>query len=415
MQIMVMLAAATLLGRVARYLRLPSVLGEILAGIVLGPTVLGAIFSAWNPKMFSASSDSFSIISAASQIGLIAFLFMAGLETDLNCLRDKAKGASIIGLSGIILPFSLGYGMVILMPDLWRTPVEDSSCFALFMGAALSISALPVIARILMDLDILRTYLGGIIMIAATANDILGWSIFALIVSGMKGGASWASELVITLVILAAAFLTIYLLRTKGDRMAAAFWSSAIDLLVLSMLILSLASQFTGGHNIVAAFLAGLILSEVPGKKAAILRKARIPVMFVLVPLYFTSIGIGIDFAGNFNMTITLLVFAIACARKMAGACLAARAAGLNARDALIIGLGLNGRGAMEIVLASIALNIGLIDGRIFFALVIMALATTMICSIGLPVLLKMSPVSLKAWQLLPLHEQVNSYNYFEH
>lgn len=267
MQIMMMLAAATLFGRGARHLRLPSVLGEILAGIALGPTILGAIFPAWKLGTFSASGEASFLISAASQLGLIAFLFMAGLQTDLNCLRGRTKSYLIIGLSGIILPFALGYAMVILMPDLWRTPIEDGSRLALFMGTALSISALPVIARILMDLDILRTYLGGIIMIAATANDILGWSIFALIASGMNGGAGWASELLVTFVILAATFGTLYLLRTKGDRIASPFWRSAINLVVLSMLVLSLVSQFSGSHNIVAAFLAGLILSEVPSKK----------------------------------------------------------------------------------------------------------------------------------------------------
>ncbi|MCX6674103.1 MAG: cation:proton antiporter, partial [Methanothrix sp.] len=190
LQIAVMLAFALVFGGLMKRLRQPAVLGEILGGIVLGPTILGAVAPAVQSVLFPAFGEPSRILHAVAYLGLIAFVFIAGLEIDLTCIRRKGRSTLVTSISGVILPFAFGFGMVVLMPQLWGIPFEDLWIFALFMGTALSISALPVIARILMDLDLLKTELGGMIMGAATIDDIVGWSIFALILSSLKTNIS---------------------------------------------------------------------------------------------------------------------------------------------------------------------------------------------------------------------------------
>jgi Kef-type K+ transport system membrane component KefB len=413
-QILVMLSIARIFGGFARQLHQPSVLGEILGGIILGPTVFGALAPELQTEVFLLSGDAFHLLNAIAQLGLIAFVFIAGMEVDLDCIRGREKGAISTSICGIVLPFALGYAMVILIPDLWSISIEDRQLFALFMGVALSIAALPVIARILMDLDLMRSELGGIIMVAATINDIFGWSIFALILASLKANINPGMDLILTVGMLAVAFGILYLIRRKGDNPVEPPWGGIIDLIALAMLTASLASQLTGGHGIVAAFLAGLILSERRSQKDSILKLIYLPVMTIMTPIYFVSLGLRTDFAVDFDAIIVLLIFVVACAGKIIGASLGAMTAGIKDRKALAVGFGLNARGAMEIALASAALHYGLIEGHIFVALVIMALATTVISSIGLPWLLNTHPVSAKAWEPLPLHEQAGSYNYLD-
>lgn len=413
-QIMVMLSIARILGGFAKQLNQPAVLGEILGGIILGPTIFGALAPALQPAVFPSSGDSSQLLNSLAHLGLIAFVFIAGMEVDLDRIRGREKGAISASIFGIALPFALGYAMVILIPELWSFSIGDRQLFALFMGTALSISALSVIARILIDLDLMKSELGGIIMVAATINDIFGWSVFALILTSLKANIRPSLDLILTVGMLAVAFGVLYLIKRKGANLIELLWGSVIDLIALAMLTASLASQFMGGHGIVAAFLAGLILSQRRCRKESILNRIYLPVMTILAPVYFVSLGLRTDFAAEFDATIVLLIFTVACAGKIIGAGLGAIAAGIENRKALAVGFGLNARGAMEIALASAALDYGLIEGQIFVALVIMALGTTVISSLGLPWLMKTGPVSSRAWEPLPLHEQAGSYNYLE-
>jgi Kef-type K+ transport system membrane component KefB len=180
------------------------------------------------------------------------------------------------------------------------------------------------------------------------------------------------------------------------------------------MLVASIASEFLGGHGIFGAFLAGVILSLRSSRRDFILKKTYLPVMTILAPVYFVSIGLKTNFVTNFDLVLVLLVFSIACIGKIIGAGLGAISGGLSKQKALAVGFGLNARGAMEIVLASAALDYGLINGRIFVALVIMALTTTVISGLTLPWLMNTRPLSQRAWEPLPLHEQLGSYNYSE-
>lgn len=413
LQIAVMLASALVFGGLAKRLHQPAVLGEIIGGIALGPTIFGAAVPDVQSEIFAVSGDSSRMLYSAAYLGLVAFVFIAGLEMDLSFIRLQGRSTLITSIFSVILPFVLGFGMVVLAPGLWSIPPEDQGIFALFMGTALSISALPVIARILIDLDLLKTEIGGMILGSATINDIVGWSAFALILSSLKANSSLGLNLGLTAGVL---ILTIGILYLTGKDEA---WTKSaiggiIDLVALGMLAASIASEFLGVHGIFAAFLAGVILSLRRCRRDLILKKAYRPVMTILAPIYFVSIGLKTNFVADFNLTVVLLVLSVACIGKILGAGLGAVIGGMTERKALAVGFGLNARGAMEIVLATAALDYGLIEGRIFVALVIMALVTTMISGLALPRLMKTRPISRKAWEPLPLHEQMGSYNYLD-
>jgi Kef-type K+ transport system membrane component KefB len=243
-------------------------------------------------ELFPPFGEPSRILHAVAYLGLIAFVFIAGLELDLTCMRRRGRSTLITSVSSVILPFALGYAMVVLMPQLWRIPVEDQGIFALFMETALSISALPVIARILMDLDLLKTELGGIIMGAATINDIVGWSFFALILSSMKTNHSLGLNLGLTAGVLVVTIGILYLTEKNRAWQKSPFRGGIIDLIAFSMLAASIASEFVGVHGIFAAFLTGVILSLRRSRRDLILKKAYLPVMTILAPIYFVSIGL---------------------------------------------------------------------------------------------------------------------------
>ncbi|MDD1761729.1 MAG: cation:proton antiporter [Methanothrix sp.] len=414
LQIAVMLVSALVFGGLAKRLHQPAVLGEIIGGIALGPTIFGATAPAVQSEIFAVSGDSSRMLYSAAYLGLVAFVFIAGLEIDLSFIRLQGRSTLITSIFSVILPFVLGFGMVFLAPRLWSIPPEDRGIFALFMGTALSISALPVIARILIDLDLLKTEIGGMILGSATINDIVGWSAFALILSSLKANSSLGLNLGLTAGVL---ILTIGILYLTGKDEAwtkSAIVGGIIDLVALGMLAASIAAEFLGAHGIFAAFLAGVILSLRRCRRDLILKKTYRPVITILAPIYFVSIGLKTNFVADFDMIVVLLVLSVACIGKILGAGLGAMIGGMTERKALAVGFGLNARGAMEIVLATAALDYGLIEGPIFVALVIMALVTTMISGLALPRLMKTRPISQKAWEPLPLHEQMGSYNYLE-
>lgn len=374
-----LLAFAFVFGRLMQRLHQPAILGEILGGIILGPTVLGTVSPGLQSEIFPVFGESAQILRAVTYLGLIAFIFIVGLEVDLTCVKRRGKSTIITSVIGIVLPFAFGFGMVAFVPGIWGIPSGDLRIFAIFMGTALSISALPVIARILMDLDLLKTDLGAMIITAATIDDLVGWSLFALILSSLSSGTNLGLNLALTLGFFGLLAFVIHLTNKNAAWPQSNLMDGLLDFAAMVMLAASIVSEFIGAHGIFGAFLAGVILSQRRIRRNQIRKKIKYPVMGILAPIYFTSIGLKANFAANFDLTIVLLVFVVACAGKIIGASIGARASGVSVRDSLAIGFGLNARGAMEIVLASVALDSGLIDERIFVALVVMALATTMI------------------------------------
>ena len=387
-QIMVMLSVALAAGQAMRQCGQPAVLGELIGGILLGPTVFGTLFPESSAWLFPSSSEVTQWREAMVRMGMLLFLFIAGLEINLAEVRERKW--SVLGASslGSIIPFVLGCGIVVLWPDLWGAKVaHNPMVFALFLGTALSISALPVIARILVDLDLLRRDIGAVSMCAAAFNDLVGWSLFAILLAMIQPSQFPRSAAVVLGTVAAFVIVVLVLGRYVGRPLLGpvkrwlAWPSGFLALTIVCILASASTAEILGIHGMFGAFLLGVSIGRGPHSEDVseahdIIHQFSIS---IFVPLYCVSVGLKANFATNFDPLLVGLVLGIACVGKVLGGGLGARAGGMPWRQAWTVGFILNARGAMEIILASLALDIGLIDERVFVALVVMALATTML------------------------------------
>lgn len=390
LQIGVMLSVAVAAGQAIRQWGQPAVLGELIGGILLGPTVFGTLFPESSAWLFPSSSEVTQWREAMVRLGMLLFLFVAGLE--INLAEVRGWKWSVLGAStlGNLMPFALGCGAVMLWPDFWGAKAADNQVvFALFLGTALSISALPVIARILMDLDLLRTSVGSVSMCAAAVNDLAGWSLFATLMAMVQPNPSPRSVAVVlgTVAVFAAVVLVLgrYVGRPLlGPAKRLLAWPTGfLGLTIVAILASASAAEMLGIHGIFGAFLLGVALGRGPHSEDVsqahdIIHQFSVS---IFVPLYCVSVGLKANFAASFDPLLVGLVLGIACVGKLLGGGLGARAGGMPWRQAWTVGFILNARGAMEIILATLALETGLIDKRVFVALVIMALATSMLSS----------------------------------
>lgn len=386
----VLLSLATLLlvargaGELARRVNQPGVLGEIVAGILLGPTLLGRLAPEAYAFLFPQTGHAAIVLQGLSAVGVILFLLVAGLEVDLSTIWRQGRSALTVSITGIAVPFLLGLTAARTAADAFgREPGADPWLFALFFATALSISALPVIARTLMDLDLYRTDFGMVVVAAAVVNDLLGWLIFAVLLA-MMGGSSAQTGVGWTIVLtLAFAAFVLTVVRWMMDRVlpwlqAHTSWPGGVLGFALSAALFgAAATEWIGVHAVFGSFLVGVAL----GDSIHLREQTRATIdRFVgsfFAPLFFATIGLNVDFVANFDPMLSLLVLAIACTGKVLGCAAGARAARISSREAWAMGVSLNARGAMEIILGLLALQNGIIGARLFVALVFMALVTS--------------------------------------
>lgn len=387
LEIAVMLSVSLLCGQLMSRLSLPAVFGELFGGIILGPTIWGQLSPDTFHWLFPESGAVFQGRDALIQICMLFFLFAAGLEMNLSLAKKKATNIAWASLMGIVIPFLMGFGMVILFPDLWTGHFNtEMLLFAMFMGTALSISALPVIARTLMDLDLMNTDLGTIITGAATINDLVGWSLFAFILS------NFAPESIINIppdMTFLLVFLLFTFMLTIGRALAqgALKWlksymswpGSFLGITAVLILIAAACAEAIGIHAVFGAFLVGLAFSQNLEKRDEAHEMVYQFVMYFFAPLYFVSIGLRANFVASFDPVLVLVVLSIACIGKIFGVTIGLRASKMPWKQSAVIGFALNARGAMEMILATVAKDAGLIDDRLFVALVIMALVTSVL------------------------------------
>jgi Kef-type K+ transport system membrane component KefB len=329
-------------------------------------------------------------LDALLKVGMLFFMFAAGLEVNLVHVRQHRRAIAFTSLAGGAIPFALGFALVRLFPGL-RWPQDSPYLLALFMGTALSISALPVIARMLIETHLIHTKIGATIMASAMINDMIGWFLFALILHELKPGqpgGNPGSDLVAALaLVLGFAALLLVLGRWLLQPLlhhARYFkdWPGGLLTFLAALVVLAaVGAESTGIHGIFGAFLVGVALGQdqYPGQEKRIHEMIQPFALNFFAPLYFVSVGLKTDFTGQFDGPLVLWVFLIACLGKILGASLGAMLGGMSGREALTVGVGLNARGAVEIILATVALEQHLIDQRIFVALVAMAFATTLV------------------------------------
>ncbi|MEP6909825.1 MAG: cation:proton antiporter [Actinomycetota bacterium] len=376
------LLAARLVGTITARLGQPRVMGEVLAGILLGPTLLGTVWPEAKDYLFPA--DIVPLLSGAAQIGLAFYLFLVGMELDPRVLRERIGQAAFISNTSVAVPMALGFLVAIpifklLAPDVRYLP------FALFMGVAMSVTAFPVLARILIERRMLKLPVGALSMAGAAIDDVTAWCLLALAtaVSG-AGHASHAIQVVILAAVFTAAMLLIG--RRLLGRVSKAYdevgqvpvlWVGAIFVCVL---LSAYVSQQIGIAAIFGAFIMGLIMPRRAGLTEDISRRFENFVVLVLLPLFFVVTGLKTQ-VNALNRPVlwllTLLLIGVAIAGKFLGAMLAARFSGFGLRDSAAIGALMNTRGLTELIVLNIGLDLGVISTQLFTMLVVMALVTT--------------------------------------
>jgi Kef-type K+ transport system membrane component KefB len=387
LEIAVMLFMALFCGHVMSRLGFPAVFGELFGGIILGPTVWGWISPDTYHLLFPDTGTVFQGRDALIQICMLFFLFAAGLEMNLDLIRKQSTNIAWASLMGIVVPFIMGIGMVFLFPDLWKEHFYGRTLFfAMFMGTALSISALPVIVRTLMDLSLMKTNIGMIITGAATIDDLIGWSLFAFILSNFAHESVMNIPPYITFVLVLLLFVFMITIgRFLAQRSQKWFKShlpwpgSFLGITTVLVLLAAACAEMIGIHSVFGAFLVGLAFSQNLDKREDAHEMIYQFVMYFFAPLYFVSIGLRANFVESFDLVLVLAVLIVACLGKVLGVALGLMISKMPWRQSIAVGFAMNARGAMEMILATIAKDAGLIDDRIFVALIFMALVTSFI------------------------------------
>lgn len=405
----VMLGMARLFGELAVRLKQPAIVGEIVAGIVLGPTLFGWLFPDLYTGLFPSTGSSPLAFQAINTIAVVLLLLIAGLEVELSTLWKQGRAALLVSVTGVILPFILGFACAYPLPEFWgMADGEDRVTFALFIGTALSISALPVAARILMDLGIYKSDIGMLIMGAAMLNDLIGWIIFSIVLSMMAdattnpaahGGLNiWVKIAAIFGIVI----FTLTILRSLVHRVlpwiqARLNWPGGV--LSFTMVLAfagAAATEAIGIHAIFGAFLVGIAIGDSHHLREHTRSILHQFVTNIFAPIFFVSIGLRVDFAASFNLPLTLAVIFISVIGKSLGTYLGALMGGLEKQERLAVTAGMNAHGAMEIILGLLALEYGIITEEMFVALVVLAL----VGATGVGPLMSMFITRMKRWAL---------------
>ncbi|MDQ6947101.1 MAG: cation:proton antiporter, partial [Actinomycetota bacterium] len=387
--IAVIVVVARLAGTLFRKFRQPAVVGEILAGIALGPSLLGAFPGHLPAKIFP--TDVRPYLGILAQLGLIIFMFIVGLEVDIALIRGKERIAGVISLSSIALPFGLG---ILLASALHasHTNAEAPQAhrflpFAMFIGASMSITAFPVLARILTERRMYRTEIGALALACAAVDDIVAWSLLALVLAIVKstGALSLPKILLETVVFVAFMFLAVKpglerlarRYRELGNKLTPNIFATVM----IGFLLSSYITERIGIHQIFGAFLFGVVM---PRKETAqffhdIVERLEQVSVLLLLPLFFIVTGFSVDIRhlGHDALTQLPLIMLVAIAGKLIGATAAARIQGLPNHKAAAIGVLMNTRGLTELIILNVGREFGVLDTRLFTMLVVMAVLTT--------------------------------------
>lgn len=396
------LVLGAVLGAAARRLRQPAVIGEIIAGIALGPSLLGQLPGDLTDKVFPAEVR--PMLHAIAQVGLLLFMFMIGWEFEKSLLAHRRTAAVAVSLSSVALSFGLGVCLALALHTFHDQDGQAPSAtsLALFIGAAMSVTAFPVLARILTDSNLIRTPVGALALASAAIDDVLAWCILAVVSASVT--ASGPSDLLqiagLSLVYVALMFTVVrpalaLLVRRLAKRRAMAH---LLVLLSGGALLSAYATTWIGIHAIFGAFLFGLVMPREPADLLQVhVRRPLGTISTLLMPAFFIVTGLSVDIGGlsAANYLELAAIIVVACAGKLFGAGLAARACGMGWRSASTLALLMNTRGLTELIILNVGVGLGILDTSLFTMMVIMALVTTAMAG---PLL----PRNEAAWEMKP-------------
>jgi Kef-type K+ transport system membrane component KefB len=380
LQIIVIVIAARLAGMLFTKIKQPPVIGEMLAGILLGPSLLGMVSPGTMDFLFPAAS--LGTLKLFSQIGVVLFMFLIGMDLDLRHLRERAHSAVMVSHASILLPMLLGVGLALFLYNSYAPAGVAFSSFGLFMGIAMSITAFPVLARILEERGLTKTPLGNASIACAAVDDVTAWCLLAVVVAIVQANGLSPAFLTVGLAFAFVAFM-IYVVRPWVERTLGGETCHRKGL-VAGTLVFAFASawltEMIGIHALFGAFLAGVVAPPQKEFRAALRERLEVVVSVLLLPLFFVFTGLRTQI-GLLNDSRSWLicgaVVAVAIAGKLGGGMMAARWTGMSWLDSFSIGTLMNTRGLMELIVLNLGYDLGILSQKVFAIMVIMALSTT--------------------------------------
>ncbi|GLF98100.1 cation:proton antiporter [Streptomyces yaizuensis] len=404
----VLLGLALVLGRLARRARLPGVVGELTAGVLLGPTVLAALAPGLSARLFPPDPVQMHLLDAVGQLGVLLLVGFTGMHLDLTLARRNAKATAAVSAAALLFPLALGYALGRVLPAGLRPPGADPTLFAAFLGVALCVSSIPVIARVLGDMDLLHRPAGQMILVVATVDDAVGWLLVsivtALAITG-PGPGEIATPLVhLAILILAALTAGRWTVRWVMRWAArAGTGAPAVTAVVVLVVLASAGAQALGFEAVLGAFLCGVLIrttSSEPVVQARRLEPLDTTVLAFLAPLFFALAGLRIDLTALARPTTVLwagAALAVAVAGKFLGAFTGGALAGLGRWESLAVGAGINARGVVQIVVAVVGVRAGLLTTELYSIIVLIAITTPLMAPPILKAAMKRIPPG--AWE----------------
>ena len=380
-----MLFVALVLGHAARRLGIPAVVGEIAGGLLLGPTILGRLSPETFTWLFPPTGPIASGRAAIARVGMLFFIVTIGLDISVGEFRRIGRKALSVGVIGTLVPLVLGFLMCYVFPTVIGVTQKDQFSTALFMGSILSLSANPVIARILMDMGLFKSEIGRTIMSATLVDDLVGWGLFAVILAefgphatGQGQGAAIFGMVFVFIggILLLGHFVLPRLMEWVHRNLPQP--AGSISCIALLALLGAAGSEYLGLHSFLGAFVVGIALADVYRQHPKPFEIIGDFSYAVFTPIFFVSMAIAADFVKGFDLWLVILITVVAFVGKICGVFIGGTLAGMNIRQSLAVGCGLNARGILGIVMAAAAYDAELIDLRLFVACVLMSVITTM-------------------------------------
>jgi K+:H+ antiporter len=388
-EIALMLLVGRLLGEVMQRCGQPAVMGQLIAGILLGPSVLGLLWPAGHHALFPDTPEQKRMIDAISQLGILLLLLLTGIETDLALVSRMRRTAFFTSVSGIALPFACGYLLGHFLPDSLIPDPSKRLVTALFLATALSISSVKIVAMVIMEVNFMRRNVGQIILASAILDDTIGWIIIAVIgglaAQGVVKLTGLGFTVLGTLGFLAFSFtvgrrLIAYVIRWTNDRLLIEM--PVLTAILVLMMAMSLVTDYIGVHTVLGAFVIGILIGESPILTRHIQEQLRGLIVAMFAPVFFSVAGLSIDLSILKSLRLVELaagLILIASFGKLVGCYVGGRLGGLRGREALALALGMNARGSTEVIIATIGLSMGVLNQELYTLIVVMAISTTMI------------------------------------
>jgi Kef-type K+ transport system membrane component KefB/nucleotide-binding universal stress UspA family protein len=387
-QIAVLLTAAGLMGEIMQRIGQPAVMGQLLAGVMLGPSVLGALWPSGHAALFPASGEQKAMLAGIAHVGILLLLLLTGMETDAKLARKVGRTSMAISVTGLAVPFACGFGLGQFIPDHLLPHPEMRLVTSLFLGTALSISSVKIVAAVIREMNFIRRNIGQVIIAAAIIEDSIGWIIIAITLGIATQGSldlgTVGTTVLGTLLFLAVSFtvgrrLVARLIRWANDSLVVEL--PVVTVILILMAAMAVTTDAIGVHTVLGAFIAGMLVGQSPILTRHIDGQLRGLITALFMPIFFAVAGLSADLrvlADPSLLGLTGLLLAIASVGKFGGAFLGGRMGGLTFGESLAVGSAMNARGSTEVIVASVGLSMGALSQNLYTMIVAMAVLTTL-------------------------------------